>query len=50
MFCQAYNNFLVDWCAEETSRLFAAAFLPVQDPGYTAKEIDARPGSVFRWV
>ena len=38
-FCQAYNNFVADWCHEESSRLFAAAFLPAQDPGYTAKEI-----------
>ena len=38
-FCQAYNNFVVDWCSEEPSRLFAAAFLPAQDAGYTAKEI-----------
>jgi predicted TIM-barrel fold metal-dependent hydrolase len=38
-FCQAYNNFVVDWCSEEPSRLFAAAFLPAQDPAYTAREI-----------
>ena len=38
-FCQAYNDFVVDWCSEEPSRLFAAAFLPAQDAGYTAKEI-----------
>ncbi len=38
-FCQAYNDFLVDWCAEERGRLFGAALLPVQDPERTAKEI-----------
>jgi uncharacterized protein len=38
-FCQAYNDFLVDWCAEESGRLFGAALLPVQDPERTAKEI-----------
>ena len=38
-FCQAYNNFVVDWCSEEPSRIFAAAFLPAQDARYTAKEI-----------
>ena len=39
MFCQAYNDFLVDWCGEEPGRLFGAALLPVQDPARTAKEI-----------
>ncbi|HEY7105526.1 MAG TPA: amidohydrolase family protein [Acidimicrobiia bacterium] len=39
VFCQAYNNFLVDWCAEVPDRLFGAALLPVQDPVRTAKEI-----------
>jgi predicted TIM-barrel fold metal-dependent hydrolase len=38
-FCQAYNNFVVDWCSAESTRLFGAAFLPAQDPQYTAKEI-----------
>jgi uncharacterized protein len=38
-FCQAYNDFLVDWCAEERGRLFGAALLPVQDPERTAREI-----------
>src|SRR5262245_46724603 len=31
-FCQAYNNFLVDWCGEVPGRLYGAALLPVQDP------------------
>ena len=39
VFCQAYNDFLVDWCAEVPDRLFGAALLPVQDPMRTAKEI-----------
>jgi predicted TIM-barrel fold metal-dependent hydrolase len=38
-FCQAYNDFLVDWCGEERGRLYGAALLPVQDPERTAKEI-----------
>jgi predicted TIM-barrel fold metal-dependent hydrolase len=38
-FCQAYNNFLVDWCAEEPGRLFGAALLPVQDPERAATEV-----------
>ena len=38
-FCQAYNDFLVDWCGEVPDRLFGAALLPVQDPVRTAKEI-----------
>ena len=38
-FCQAYNDFLVDWCAEVPERLFGAALLPVQDPILCAKEI-----------
>jgi predicted TIM-barrel fold metal-dependent hydrolase len=38
-FCQAYNNFLVDWCGEESGRLFGAALLPVQDPERAAREI-----------
>lgn len=38
-FCQAYNDFLVDWCAEVPDRLFGASLLPVQDPGRTAKEV-----------
>ena len=37
--CQAYNNFVVDWCGEEPGRLFGAALLPAQDPERTAKEI-----------
>jgi uncharacterized protein len=39
-FCQAYNDFLVDWCAEEQGRLFGAALLPVQDPARAAREIE----------
>ncbi|HSS08716.1 MAG TPA: amidohydrolase family protein [Acidimicrobiales bacterium] len=39
VFCQAYNNFLVDWCAEEPGRLFGAALLPVQDPARAAREV-----------
>jgi len=38
-FCQAYNNFLVDWCSVSPERLYGAALLPVQDPIRTAKEI-----------
>ena len=38
-FCQAYNNFLVDWCGEAPDRLYGAALLPVQDPERTAHEI-----------
>ena len=38
-FCQAYNDFLVDWCHEVPGRLYGAALLPVQDPVRTAKEI-----------
>ncbi len=43
-FCEAYNDFVVDWCSEENSRLFAAAFLPAQDAGYTVKEIERAAG------
>ena len=39
VFCQAYNDFLVDWCAEVPDRLFGAALLPIQDPVRAAKEI-----------
>jgi predicted TIM-barrel fold metal-dependent hydrolase len=39
VFCQAYNDFLVDWCNEVPGRLYGAALLPVQDPVRTAKEI-----------
>ncbi len=42
--CKAYNDFVVDWCSEERSRLFGAAFLPAQDPEYTAKEIHRAAG------
>jgi predicted TIM-barrel fold metal-dependent hydrolase len=38
-FCRAYNDFLVDWCADAPDRLFGAALLPVSDPVRTAKEI-----------
>ena len=39
-FCQAYNNFVVDWCSEEPSRLFAAALPARAGPGATrSKEI-----------
>ena len=38
-FCQAYNDFLVDWCGEERGRLFGAALLPIQDPERAAREI-----------
>jgi predicted TIM-barrel fold metal-dependent hydrolase len=43
-FCQAYNNFLVDWCGEERGRLFGAALLPVVDPEATAREIHRAHG------
>src|SRR5439155_21200383 len=39
VFCQAYNNFLRDWCDEVPDRLYGAALLPVQDPVRTAHEI-----------
>ena len=39
VFCQAYNDFLVDWCSVAPERLYGAALLPVQDPTRTAKEI-----------
>ena len=39
VFCQAYNDFLVDWCGEVPDRLYGAALLPVTDPVRTAKEI-----------
>ena len=39
VFCQAYNDFLVDWCAEVPDRLYGAALLPVSDPVRTAKEV-----------
>jgi uncharacterized protein len=39
VFCQAYNDFLVDWCHEVPDRLYGAALLPVQDPVRTAKEV-----------
>ena len=35
-FCQAYNNWCVDWCAEVPDRLFGAALLPLQSPELTA--------------
>jgi predicted TIM-barrel fold metal-dependent hydrolase len=37
--CQAYNDFLVDWCGEVRGRLYGAALLPVSDPVRAAKEI-----------
>jgi predicted TIM-barrel fold metal-dependent hydrolase len=43
-FCQAYNNFVVDWCSAERGRLFGAAFLPAQDPQYTVQEIERAAG------
>ena len=43
-FCQAYNDFVVDWCSAESTRLFGAAFLPAQDPGYAAQEIERAAG------
>ena len=42
--CEAYNDFVVDWCSEERSRLFGAAFLPAQDAALTAKEIHRAAG------
>lgn len=39
VFCEAYNNFLKDWCNEVPDRLWGAALLPVQDPVRTAHEI-----------
>ena len=38
-FCEAYNNWLTDWCAEVPERLYGAAMLPLQSPSYTAAEI-----------
>jgi predicted TIM-barrel fold metal-dependent hydrolase len=42
--CEAYNNFVVDWCSEEPTRLFGAAFLPAQDAALTAAEIERAAG------
>ena len=38
-FCEAYNNWLTDWCAEVPGRLYGAAMLPLQSPTYAAAEI-----------
>jgi predicted TIM-barrel fold metal-dependent hydrolase len=43
-FCVGYNDFVVEWCSEEHSRLFAAAFLPAQDAALTVKEIERAAG------
>jgi predicted TIM-barrel fold metal-dependent hydrolase len=44
VFCRAYNNWLVDWCAAEHGRLFGAALLPVQDPVRMVREIRRAAG------
>ncbi len=38
-FCQAYNNWCVDWCSEVPDRLFGAALLPLQSPDRTVQEL-----------
>jgi predicted TIM-barrel fold metal-dependent hydrolase len=44
VFCRAYNDWLVDWCAEEPGRLYGAALLPVQDPARMVGEIRRASG------
>jgi predicted TIM-barrel fold metal-dependent hydrolase len=39
IFCEAYNNWLRDWCDAAPERLFGAAILPVQNPAYAAAEV-----------
>jgi predicted TIM-barrel fold metal-dependent hydrolase len=39
VFCEAYNNWLRDWCAEEPDRLFGAGVLPLQRPDAAAAEV-----------
>ena len=38
-FCEAYNNWLTDWCAAVPDRLYGAGMLPLQSPAYAAAEI-----------
>lgn len=38
-FCEAYNNWLTDWCAAVPGRLYGAVMLPLQSPAYAAAEI-----------
>ena len=38
-FCNAYNNWCVDWCSEVPDRLFGAALLPLQSPEATVGEL-----------
>ena len=39
VFCQAYNDWLRDWCDEFPDRLYGAALLPLQDPARAAAEV-----------
>jgi predicted TIM-barrel fold metal-dependent hydrolase len=39
VFCEAYNNWLRDWCSAEPGRLFGAGILPVHRPEYAVAEV-----------
>jgi predicted TIM-barrel fold metal-dependent hydrolase len=48
VFCRAYNDWCLDWCAEIPDRLFGAALLPLQDPARAVREIVRAADRGFR--
>jgi predicted TIM-barrel fold metal-dependent hydrolase len=47
-FARAYNDWARDFCAVRPDRLFPAAWLPLQSPAYTVREIEHRAEQGFR--
>src|SRR5262249_36036750 len=47
-FCRAYNDFVLDWCAEAPDRLFPAALLPLQSAQLTVQELQRVANRGFR--
>jgi uncharacterized protein len=50
VYCEAYNDWVYDWCREEPHRLFPAAVLPIQSPEHAAKEVERVARKGFRVV
>jgi predicted TIM-barrel fold metal-dependent hydrolase len=48
VFCQAYNDWCIDWCSEVPDRLFGAALLPLQSPERTVQELHRAAGRGMR--
>ena len=49
-YCEAYNNWVSDWCHQQPERLYPAAILPLQSPADAANEVHRVARKGFRVV